>query len=95
MSLERGQGHDAFKGLLWKFEEALLLAEKGYKVLFVDKQGYDRSILLARVLLEVLGLEEVEAWRDMLLLHCSCTCWRCSGKLCCFSFGLMLQSGLM
>ena len=72
--MEMCLGHTAaFEKLLVTFEDLLDAAEqRGVKVVFVCKNGKDRSVLLARALLEVLGLSEHEACLDMLLLHCSC-----------------------
>ena len=61
-----------FKGLLHKFDQALDAAKNGFRVMFVCRQGRDRSVLLARAFLQVIGLEAFEARDDMLLLHCSC-----------------------
>ena len=69
----------AFDTLLETFNDALQAARDGAKVVLVCKNGKDRSVLLARALLEAMGPSAEGACSDMLLLHC----WRRSESLLC------------
>ena len=62
----------AYKPAFWRMvEDVLEVSDKladGASVVFVCKQGKDRSVLLARAVMEFCGMPEEEAIQDTLWL---------------------------